>query len=383
MTKFHINNEGEPRTCVAEPGNCYFKRSETEHYDTKEAAREAYETNNSHSLFSSTVKSSRKEQVVNRALSTSLNYDGEIPDWMSELNDSATDLGFAAPEIVDVIESPVGPLAVVWSKDSTKSRDELPQSKGFSVSDLSFRKFKSGAIVGELNADRVNDESTVRAFGNDKWSSMQYAEKSVGVSLGLKKRVPDESNGRYKDVSALDLAQTEDEILQAHKHIWAMSHKGLRLQPNSITRRIKELRKSAQGTDAEELRSLSRLEFYNLTSNEAPATVEEIDKDLQKIRERTDKIYEKFKKDHGASIVSWVTVSKDLRGSGFGSALYVYAGRIMGREGETLSGSRVQSDSAVSAWERFSANSDIPTVKIASSLTSNDSNMCLDFRSES
>ena len=383
MTKFHINDEGEPGACVAKPGNCHFKRSETEHYNTKEAARTAYETNNKNLLFPSTTKNSKKGQAVNHALHTNLNYDGEVPDWMSGLNDSARNLGFASPEIVDVIESPVGPLAVVWSKNSTEEDDKFPQSKGFLVSELSFRKFKNGEIVGKLNVDRVNDESAVRAFGNDKWSSMQYAEKAIGVSFGLKERVPDESTGRTKEVLTFDIAQTDDEILQTHKRIWAMSHRGLPLYPNSITRRIKELRKDPQGTDTEELRSLSRLELYNLTANEAPDTIQEIDKDLKQIRKKTDKLYKDFKKDHSAAVISWVTISKDLRGSGFGSALYMYAGRMMGREGKTLSSSGLQSDSAIRTWERFSANSDIPTVKIASSSTSNDSNLCLDFRSES
>lgn len=46
MAKFHISDSGEPKRCIARPGNCKYREadgSEVEHYATKEEAREAYE----------------------------------------------------------------------------------------------------------------------------------------------------------------------------------------------------------------------------------------------------------------------------------------------------------------------------------------------------
>ncbi len=46
MAKFHISDSGEPKRCIARPGNCKYRDAdggEVEHYGTKEEAREAYE----------------------------------------------------------------------------------------------------------------------------------------------------------------------------------------------------------------------------------------------------------------------------------------------------------------------------------------------------
>lgn len=46
MAKFHINDSGEPKRCIAGAGRCKYRQadgSEVEHYATKEEAREAYE----------------------------------------------------------------------------------------------------------------------------------------------------------------------------------------------------------------------------------------------------------------------------------------------------------------------------------------------------
>lgn len=45
MAKYHINGRGEPGRCTAEEGNCPFGDSESDHYDSREAAEEAYAKN--------------------------------------------------------------------------------------------------------------------------------------------------------------------------------------------------------------------------------------------------------------------------------------------------------------------------------------------------
>ena len=60
MAKYHINSKGEPGACTAAPGNCPFGEN-TQHYETAEAAREAYEARNDGQTFSVAKKQMRAE----------------------------------------------------------------------------------------------------------------------------------------------------------------------------------------------------------------------------------------------------------------------------------------------------------------------------------
>lgn len=53
MARFHITKKGEPAPCRAQPGNCPLADSEA-HYESQEAARQAYEASMSAELFAPT-----------------------------------------------------------------------------------------------------------------------------------------------------------------------------------------------------------------------------------------------------------------------------------------------------------------------------------------
>lgn len=59
MSKFHINSQGEPGLCSAKQGGCPFG-GESDHHESPEAARRAYEENNSSNMVS-TIKRKKPE----------------------------------------------------------------------------------------------------------------------------------------------------------------------------------------------------------------------------------------------------------------------------------------------------------------------------------
>lgn len=62
-TRYHINNDGVPGVCHAQPGGCPFASIE-DHYDSKEEAQKAYETQMSSQTFATTKKYGHYENGV-------------------------------------------------------------------------------------------------------------------------------------------------------------------------------------------------------------------------------------------------------------------------------------------------------------------------------
>ena len=79
MTKFHITDDGNPRKCVAKPGNCSYG-AEAAHYDSRESAREAFEEKNTSKTVAAsktlTLAQAKRENEIkgaNRAKKSKLN----------------------------------------------------------------------------------------------------------------------------------------------------------------------------------------------------------------------------------------------------------------------------------------------------------------------
>lgn len=65
MSKFHINDMGNPGPCSAAQGNCPFG-GEEEHYNTINQAREAFERSKTEQMFSSLKRSSENQDLYSK-----------------------------------------------------------------------------------------------------------------------------------------------------------------------------------------------------------------------------------------------------------------------------------------------------------------------------
>lgn len=72
MSKFHINDAGDPGKCSAQPGNCPFG-AEADHYGSRNDARKAYEKIMGDASLSANSKVARKEHQMD--MLHNLNYD--------------------------------------------------------------------------------------------------------------------------------------------------------------------------------------------------------------------------------------------------------------------------------------------------------------------
>lgn len=372
MAKYHNRDNGEPGICIAKPGNCKYNISEDEHFSNKQDAREAYEKNNAENTFSKMAKvgTSPKQKFVDNALTSNLEYTGKNPKWMNALHKQANTMYPDSPEpkIIDVIDSPVGKLAVVWSENSLNKNDTMPQTRGFKLHETSLVNMKTGEKLGYVKTEYVDEESAIRTFKNDSWSSLRYMEEYSGSSFGIKEYVDlpqkkgDTDRPKYKKVLTIDEAKTPEEMIEAKRKIWAAAHKSLKINPTSMKN--------------------DRVELYNLNKDHSPTDEATLDKDLKQIKKITDKKYANFKKDYENPFVGYSRAEEEIQGTGLGSSMYIYTARMLGKKNKIFRGSGIQTDFAVNVWERFTKNEKIPAAKMTQKYSDSEDSECyyLDFR---
>lgn len=384
MGKFHIKANGEPGPCVAKPGNCRFADDDDHHY-TKEAARIAYEranakdtieTYNSKHVADSELSPEglAKRAKVTQALTSDLNYTGPSPAWLEKLQkDAGIKYGSGnEPEIIDVIDSPAGPLAVVWSKQSLRSNDfHIINERGFNLREISLVSMKDGENHGYVKAAFVDDDSCARSWGNDDYTSIRYMDEYDGYSFGTKDYIntkPDpkiRKEDEFKKIDILESAKTPEEVLAAKKEIWAASYRALKIPV-----------KDEKG---------EYVASYNVNSTHAPQTEEEIEAAMKPVRKVTDRKFNDFKADFRNPYVDFSRSGEKIQGTGLGSAMYVYTARMLGKENKLLRGSGLQSGSAVTAWEGLSKDKRLPVKKLTQHWSKSDKSSVvpvLDFRAE-
>jgi hypothetical protein len=384
MGKFHIKANGEPGRCVAQPGNCKFAEDDDHHY-TKEAARKAYEKANAQDTIESynrkhvpnselTPEGLEKRARVTQALTSDLNYTGKAPRWLSKLQkeSQATYGPGGEPKIIDVIDSPVGPLAVVWSNQTLRKNDaSIINERGFNIREISLVNMKDGENQGYLKAAFVDDDSCKRAWGDDDYSGIRYLDEYDGSNFGIKEYVdpPRDAKGKlkrdveFKKIDILKAAKTPDERLEAKKKIWAASGRALKFSV-----------KDEQG---------EYVPYYNLNASHAPKTEEELDEAMKPVQKTGNKKLEDFKKDFKNPYVDFARTNDAVQGQGLGSAMYIYTARMLGKENKILRGSGLQSESAKGAWEGLTKDARLPVGKMTQYWSKSDApSVCpvLDFR---
>lgn len=386
MGKFHIKANGEPGPCVAKPGNCRFADDDDHHY-TKEAARIAYERANAKDTIETynrkhvadselSPEGLAKRAKVTQALTSDLIYRGLPPRWLSKMQQDSRDIYGPGnePQIIDVIDSPAGPLAVVWSKQSLRSNDtHLINERGFNLREISLVSMQDGDNHGYVKAAFVDDESCKKSWGNDEYTSIRYMDEYDGHSFGTKEYVdpPRDAKGKlkkgeeFKKIDVLENAKTPEEVLAAKKKIWAASYSALKLPVND-----------EQG---------NYVASYNVNAAHAPQTEEEIETAMKPVRKITDRKLDDFKKDFRNPYVDFSRSGEKIQGTGLGSAMYVYTARMLGKENKLLRGSGLQSGSAVTAWEGLAKDKRLPVKKLTQHWSKADKTSVvpvLDFRED-
>lgn len=364
--KFHVRDNGEPGKCVALPGNCKYG-SEEDHHSSKAEAREAYELKQRNSSVATLTKTIKKTKgaATDRALKSKLTYSGPIPDWMNDSIAMSKAAFGSNPEIIDVIDSPEGKLAVVWEPNSLADNDKFMPERGYVVTRVALRNMETGRIRGYLKTTHVDDESLRIGFGDDGYQSLRYMTDASGSNYGTtrwaKTGKKDEKDREIVDeIDVIRTASTPEELREAKRGIWAAAHRAENL-----------------GIEVDGVYKAP----YNISTSDAPTDDKELDKELKKIIKRTDKKFAQFKIDHGDPYIDFSSVEDDLRGTGLGSALYVYSARMHAKKDRFIRGSSIQTEYAGSVWERFAKNKKLP-VKVITRQTSNGAfkSLALDFR---
>lgn len=348
MAKFHIRDNGEPGRCVAEPGHCKYG-AEEEHHGSPSDAREAYEQRQGGSSVATLTKTAKstKSAATDRALEADLTYTGDTPDWMKDSIKAAQQTFGSTPEIIDVIDSPEGKLAVVWEPNSLAKNDSYMPERGYIVTRVILRNMQTGSIRGYLKTTHVDDESMKIGFGDDGYESLRYMSDASGSNYGThrweKTGEKDERGYEISDeVDVIRSASTPEELIEAKRHIWAASHRA-----ENLSIEVNGEHKAP----------------YNISDSDAPTDEKQLDKDLKKIIRRTKKEFAEFKKTHGDPYIDFSKVEDDLKGTGIGSALYVYSARMHAKKDRSIRGSTIQTEFAQSVWSRFAQNDKLPVKK--------------------
>lgn len=367
MARFHVNGAGEPGICKAQkPGSsesqargCPYGDA-TEHYDSKEEARTAFEKKMESESVPEGKSTARKATRINhfsaeakaakvdRAAEVDLTYTGKTPRWMSSAIKEAKSTFGSTPEIIDVIDSPEGKLAVVWEPHSLAKNDSNMPERGYVVTRVALRNMKTGEVRGYLKTTHVDDESVKIAFGEDGYESLRYMSDASGSNYGTyrwEKNGKKNKHGREMSdqVDVIQSASTHEELIEAKRQIWAASHRAENL-----------------GIEVDGKYKAP----YNISDSDAPTDEKQLDKDLRKITRQTDKKVVEFKETHGNPYIDYSSVENELKGTGIGSALYVYSARMHAKKDRSIRGSTLQSDSAQAVWARFAKNDKLPVKKV-------------------
>lgn len=363
MGKFHIKANGEPGKCVAKPGNCKFAEDDDHHY-TMDSARKAYEKANAKDTIESynrkhvpdselSPEGLAKRAKVTQALTSDLNYTGKSPRWLSKLQKEAKETHGAGTDlkIIDVIDSPVGELAVVWSSQSLSSNDVgLIKERGFNLRSISLVNMKTGEDQGYIKASFVDEESCKRSWGDDDFTAIRYLDEYEGSSLGISEypaRAPGEKfkkGEEFKKIDVLKAAKTPEEVLLAKQKIWAGSSRAMHI--------------GVQDKEG------NYVPYYNVNVSHAPDTEEEIDVALKPVHKEASRKFNNFKKDFRSPYIDYASTKQSIRGTGLGSAMYIYTARMLGKENKILRGSGVQTDDAKGAWESLAKDKRLPIGKL-------------------
>ena len=280
------------------------------------------------------------------------------PEWWNEYvaDSQKTDVGFeSTPELLDVIPSPIGDIAVVWQPTSHDEIDTTLRNSGFESSGLYLISAETGERVGFVKTTCMSDESYAVSFGTDEFAEFRYQKRYSGKyyrDLGFDGYVDErrERDEKPEDIDAFN------------RQLWATA--------------TGDLRGSYRTQEGEYIAD------YELKAKHAPDD-KTVRKDLKKYRTMISKNVQEalayYSSEHPH--VDFSEVDNEIRGQGFGTAMYVYAAKRLAVENRVLRGSGLQSPEAEALWNRISNNASENVVPVELTRYGNtDTYMTLDFR---
>jgi hypothetical protein len=220
------------------------------------------------------------------------------------------------PELLDVIASPKGDIAVVWQPLSQDKLDSVMNVSGRETSVTYFKSMKTGDNMGWIKTSSITDESFAHSFGNDEYTPFRYRAWFSGQGYpGLS--FAGYSGSRGDDDVPLD----PDDKDAINSSVWL-----------SIQKDFRSYTENAELPDAETIGA----DIATYTAR--------IREDIARVRDFADP---------DAPYVASSRIDEELAGKGFGTALYVYTAKRLGLDSKVLRASDNQSDEAEALWARF------------------------------
>jgi len=300
-----------------------------------------------------TPKTPSAESLVSNAVSVSLDYQGEKPKWWNSYVAEAENHEDypTTPQLLDVIDSPSGPLAVVWQAQSHQPNDTpVTSSSGAGVNITYYKSIETGEILGHVKASWSDEKTYAHSFGDDEFTPFRWRRRFGGSYYPF-------DGGGTESFGERNLEG--EELLQKRRDVWVTAHRDFKIG----------------ATDA----NGKTVDYVNVNESHLP--------DDAQVAKDVSKWGKKFRKDMNADIdyyrtpfIDYSSVDASLVGKGYGSALYVYAARQLGKEGKVLRGSGTQTDYAKGAWKGFKKNIPNRVTQVTTTYRGNDEDhLALDF----
>jgi len=263
--------------------------------------------------------------IINRAVNSPLDYKGEKPKWWNSYSQESENHKLAPSKavLVDIINNPDGPIAVVWQYESQRSND-LGSSlgSGYGTRICYFKDVETGEDLGHLTTTFMDDTTLERSFGDDELTPFRYQDRYSGTSYGF----------NYDEYIYGDRDLTGEALLQKKREIWVVEAKKTRM---GIT-----------DSNGEYVAS------YNINISHAPDD-KTVAKDLKVHAKRIKKEMTSMRDFYAVPYVDYSSVEEPLKGKGYGTAMYVYTSRMLAQENRVLRASGLQTDYAQNVWARF------------------------------
>ena len=271
------------------------------------------------------------KELTDNALSSSLEWKGKKPKWWAAYAEELENhpLLSTSAELVDVVDSPAGPLAVIWQHESHAANDlGVNLGSGYGIKTCFYKSMQTGETLGYIKMAYVDESTIERSFGDDEFTPFRVARR---FDSSLRVRFENETE-MDKDLRHGERNLTGEALLQKRREVWLACAKAA--EKNII---------DANGES---------IAYYNISDKHIPDDTQ-VEKDLKVYRKEYQKGVEEKKESFKAPYVDFSRVDEPLKGKGYGTALYVYTARMLGKENKVLRGSGLQSDDAQKVWDGF------------------------------
>ena len=268
--------------------------------------------------------------AVTNAMESSLTYQGEKPQWWTKYEtDSANNRNSPSSVVLmDVIDSPVGKLAVAWEEESQSKQDSYSLlDSGMGLYVCRYKSFDTGEDVGYLKLAYMNDSTVKRSFGDDEFMAYRWQDRYSGNDYGFS------FNKEMKKLNEGEM--TEENRILIRRKLWVSVQKA-----------------EGKGLFDENKKYIAR---YNISEKHLPDD-ETVTADLKVFTEEFTKSIKDQRKYYATPYVDYSNVNDELKGKGFGAGMYVYAARKLGERGQVLRGSGTQTPAAQTLWVKFAKN---------------------------